>query len=217
MKRHGAVLALAALIVAAVAALAVAAAKGPKTDATQASFTAQRTAGKTRTCTGQDGNYAEAREKYAGAVTGDPRVSGKVIVRTHALINTDTGLGTSQGKFRILDPDTNHVKVHGKFVAAVTNGTQLEGVLTGHVRDAGGDPPRRDARLVANFRADATADGAVSGEFGSGSSDNTAVIQSGRCTAAKGGQGKAEKRRGQGRSQRKPKPAPREQRSKRMR
>ena len=213
MRRNGAVLALAALIVAAVAALAVAAAKGPKTDATQASFTAQRTAGKTKTCTGQDGNYAEAREKYEGTVTGDPRVSGKVIVRTHALINTDTGLGTSQGKFRILDPDTNHVKVHGKFVAAVTNGTQLEGVLTGHVRDAGGDPPRRGARLVANFRADVTPDGAVSGQFGGGTSGNTAVIQSGHCSAAKGGQGKAK----QHHAQPKPKPAPHKHRSKHLR
>jgi hypothetical protein len=196
MKRHGAALALAALIVAALAALAVAAAKGPKTDATHATFTAQLTAGKTKTCTGQDGNYAEAREKYAGTVTGDPRVSGKVIVRTHALINPDTGLGTSRGKFRILDPDTNRVKAHGKFEAAVTNGSQLEGLLTGHVRDAGGDPPRRDARLVANFRADAAADGSVSGEFGGGTSDNAAVIQSGKCAKSSSGKGKAERRRG---------------------
>src|SRR5215218_7186266 len=197
MKRHGAVVALAALMVAIVAALAVAAAKGPRTDATKASFTAQRTAGKTKTCTGQDGNYAEAREKYAGTVTGDPRVSGKLIARTHALINTDTGLGTSRGKFRILDPDTNRVKVHGKFDAAVTNGLQLEGLITGHVRDAGGDPPHRDARLVANFRADTTPDGAVSGEWGGGSSDNAAVIQSGKCGASTAHQKKAKQGHGE--------------------
>src|SRR4051794_40254072 len=145
MQRHGAVLALAALIVAAVAALAVAAGQGPKTDATHATFTAQRTAGKTTTCTGQDGTYAQAREKYAGTVTGDPRVSGKLVVRTRTLINQDTGLGTSQGKFRILDATTNRAKAHGKFDAAVTNGSHLAGVLTGHVRDAAGDPPRRGA------------------------------------------------------------------------
>ena len=184
IRRRGAVLTLAVAIVMAAAALAVAAAKGPKTDATQATFSAQLTDQKAKTCTGEDGTYTDAKERYAGTVTGDPRVTGDLLVTTHTLVNQESGLGTSRGTVRILDPATHRVKAHGKFRAVVTEGSVLNGFLDGHVH-AQGDPPRRDARLWANFRAQGTPEGAVSGEFGGGASENTAVIQSGKCGAPK--------------------------------
>jgi hypothetical protein len=185
IRRRGAVLVLAAAIVAVAAALAVAAGNGPKTDATQATFTAQLTDQKARTCTGQDGNYVSTRERYAGTITGDPRISGKLLVKSQALVNTDTGLGTSRGTVRILDPATGRTKAHGKFKAVVTEGSVLTGFLDGHVRSQGGDTPRRDARLWANFRAQGDAQGAVTGELGGGTSEDTAVIQSGKCGSPK--------------------------------
>ena len=183
IKRRGAVVALAVALVVAAAALAVAAGKGPKTDTTQATFTAQRTDGKDKTCTGEDGTYTSSRERFAGTITGDPRLTGDLVVRSHALVNQDTGLGTSRGTVRILDPATKRVKAHGKFSAVVTEGGVLNGFLSGHVRSRGEDPPRRDGRLWANFRAQVTEQGAVTGELGGGASQNTAVIQSGKCGA----------------------------------
>ena len=123
-----------------------------------------------------------------------------LIVKSRALVNQDTGLGTSRGTVRILDPATKHVKAHGKFQAVVTEGGVLNGFLTGHVRARGEDPPRRDGRLSANFRAQVTEQGAVTGELGGGASQNTAVIQSGKCGApaeAREGEGEAEAQEGQ--------------------
>jgi hypothetical protein len=184
VRWRGAALTLAVAVLMAVAALAVAATNGPKTDATQATFTAQRTDQKVKTCTGQDGTYANVRERYTGTITGDPRVSGQLVVTSHALVNQDTGLGTSRGTVRILDPATHRVKAHGKFKAVVTGGSVLTGFLDGHVRATGDTSPQRDARLWANFRAQGTEQGAVTGELGGGASENTAVIQSGKCGAA---------------------------------
>jgi hypothetical protein len=180
IRRRGATLALAVLLVAAAAAFAVAAGKGPKTDAVQASFTAQRTAGKTKTCTGEDGTYANTSERFEGTATGDARLTGKLVVTTRSLVNEDSGLGTSSGDVRILDAATGHMKAHGKFSAVVTDGSVLNGFLAGHVHPQG-DSPRRDAQLWANFRAESTQEGAVTGELGGGPSENTAVIQSGGC------------------------------------
>ena len=183
IKRRGAVVALAVAIVVAAAALAVAAGKGPKTDATHATFTAQRTDGKDKTCTGEDGTYTSSRERFAGTITGDSRLTGDLEVRSHSLVNQATGLGTSRGTVRSVDPATKRVKAHGKFQAVVTEGGVLNGFLSGHVRSRGEDPPRRDGRLWANFRAQVTEQGAVTGELGGGASQNTAVIQSGKCGA----------------------------------
>ena len=180
MRRIKSALVLAALMVVAVAALAVAAGNGPKTDEAKATFTAKLTDQKSRTCTGQDGAYAENREVYTGTITGDPDLSGDLVVRSRSLVNTDTGLGTSRGTVFIRDADSHKLKAHGKFQAVVTQGSELEGFLAGHVKQAGA-PPRRDGRLWANFHATGSADGSVSGALGDGGGANTAVVQSGHC------------------------------------
>lgn len=185
IKQRGVLLTLTLAIAATAATLAVAAGLGPKTDPTQATFTAQRTDQKVKTCTGQDGTYADAKETYTGTTTGDPRLTGKLVVKSHALVNQDTGLGTSRGTLRILDPETNKTKAHGKFKAVVTEGSILNGFLDGHVHAQGDERPHRDARLWANFRAQGTEQGAVTGELGGGTSENTAVIQSGKCASEK--------------------------------
>jgi hypothetical protein len=184
IQRQGAALVLAALMLVAVAAIAVAAGKGPKTDEAKATFTAKLVDQKSKTCTGEDGAYADNREVYTGTITGDPELSGDLKVRVHSLVNTDTGLGTSRGKVEIRDTATHKVKAHGKYEAVVTEGAELEGFLDAHVHPAG-EPPRRDGRLWANFHATGKEDGSVSGALGDGAGANTAVVQSGRCGGPK--------------------------------
>jgi hypothetical protein len=184
IQRQGAALVLAALMLVAVAAIAVAAGKGPKTDEAKATFTAKLADQKSKTCTGEDGAYAATREVYTGTITGEPDLSGDLVIRARSLINTDTGLGTSRGKVEIRDADTHKVKAHGKFEAVVTEGAELEGFLAGHVHPAG-DPPRRDGRLWANFHATGKEDGSVTGALGDGAGANTGVVQSGRCGGPK--------------------------------
>ncbi len=186
IQRHGAALVLAALVMVAAAAIAVAAGKGPKTDDAKATFTAKLTDQKSRTCTGEDGAYAASREVYSGTITGNPELSGDLVIRARSLVNTDSGLGTSRGKVEIRDAEPHKVKAHGKFVAVVTEGAELEGFLAGHVHPAG-EPPRRDGRLWANFHATGKEDGSVSGALGDGGGANTAVVQSGHCGGPKRG------------------------------
>jgi hypothetical protein len=186
-RRPGALLALALTMVLAAATLVWAAGHGPKTDATQATFTAQATNVKSRTCTGQDGAYSETRVRFTGTSTGDPRLSGNIQARAHTLVNTDTGLGTSRGRLRILDPATGQVKARAKFTAVVTEGSVLNGFILGHVRPPGDTTPQRTGRLWANFSATINAQGQASGELGGGPSQNTAVIQSGHCGSSKAG------------------------------
>jgi hypothetical protein len=195
-RRHGVLVALALAAILGVAALALAAANGPKTDAVQASFTAQATNVKTRTCTGQDGTYSATRVRFEGTSTGDERLTGRVLARAHNLINQDTGLGTSRGVLRILDPATGRVKAHAKFSAVVTEGTVLNGFILGHVRPQGEDTPKRDGRLWANFTAQVTPQGAATGELGGGTAENTAVIQSGHCGSPKAAKPKKQHKSG---------------------
>ena len=55
-----------------------------------------------RTCTGGDGSYTMTKATYTGTATStDARFAGTVTVKAHTLYNTDTNLGTVDGRFRI--------------------------------------------------------------------------------------------------------------------
>ena len=171
-RRFGIIAALAAVVLAGLAAIAVAAAGGPKTDVVKVSFTATRQSTKQRTCTGQDGTYLEARETFKGTTTGDPRLTGDLFVRTHALVNTTTGVGTSEGHFWIKQTGGHRTLAAGNFEGVGTQGTTLEGFATARLAGSGG------ARLWANFTSISSADGSqISGTLGGGGGSNTAVIQ----------------------------------------
>jgi len=171
-RRFGIATAIAAVVLAGLAAIAVAATGGPKTDVVKASFTATRQSSKQKTCTGQDGAYVEARETFKGTITGDPRLTGDVFVRTHALVNTTTGVGTSEGHFWIKQTGGGRTLAAGSFQGVGTQGNTLEGFATASLAGF------RGARLWANFTSTTSAGGSqISGSLGGGDGSNTAVIQ----------------------------------------
>jgi hypothetical protein len=171
--------------IAALAAGGVAVAHGggghqPKTEPAAATFTATPDpASRTRTCTGADGTYNETFGVYRGTSTGDPRLTGALLIRSHTLVNTTTGFGTTTGKVSISNSEGRKTAVAG-FSAVNTQNGKLDGFLTGQARDTPGK-----TRLFANFSATFNADGSqLSGELGSEAPvppQNSAVFQKGHC------------------------------------
>jgi hypothetical protein len=150
-----------------------------RTQAVAATFSASRTAVNERTCTGADGTYRVAREVFEGTVTSaDPRLAGRLTLRTKSLINQTTGYGTTEGSAWLRDTTTGRTKARARLTAVNTQLGVLNGVLEGRLKEGG--------RLVANFKATFSSPTAFSGELGSGAGENTAVVQSGRC--ARGGE-----------------------------
>src|SRR3954452_12191432 len=109
-------LALAAALVLAVAGIAVAhgGRSAGKTEPATATFTAAPTdQSKTTTCTGVDGTYAITRGTYAGTSTGDPRLTGDIVIRAKSVVNQDNGLGVTSGVVYLKDPATATTPKHG--------------------------------------------------------------------------------------------------------
>ncbi len=143
-----------------------------KTDAVAATFTGARTDLQEKTCTGSDGAYRDAHETFSGTMTStDPRLQGDLVLRTHSLVNQTTGNGTTRGQVWVRDAD-GKLLAKARLTGVNSSGGVLSGVLVGRVRDGG--------RLVANVTA-TIAGAALSGELGSGSAANSAVVQTGRC------------------------------------
>ena len=135
------------------------------------------------TCTGDDGEYRQAQEIYAGVVTGDPRLTGVAALYLASLTNTTTGNGTSQGVLLVTDPSSHQVKVRAALqgVATGTGGMNVKGLLTGLVEDQG---TNLGGRLVANFMAIRTGTVMYMGIGLPGPTANPAVIQGGHCQVA---------------------------------
>jgi hypothetical protein len=183
------------LAVAAVGMLAVAAgalasmSERPRTDEVLARLTFVSVEGKERFCTGDDGEYREARELVTLSSTGDPRLTGIAEFRLRVLDNFTTGLGTSEGSVVIRDLATRRRKVEGRFWS-VNAGTTVYGFISAHVNDNrsggededdGDDNGSMGTRLFAHLRfsfLDFT--GQIGGTWTEPRSP--AVIQSGRCT-----------------------------------
>lgn len=155
------------------------------TDAVLATFTVTQSSVRDKTCTGTDGEYRQFHAKYRGTATGDPRLTGDIVIRSKGLINQTTGMGSSSG--------TVHLKSGGRttavarYFATNTNLGVLHGYIVGHVRDrvAGGTEEQDGSgRLMANFKATFNANGTVlTGQLGGTSADprTPAVIQAGGC------------------------------------
>jgi hypothetical protein len=188
-------LAMMAAIVLAVAGIAVAhnGSGSGKTEAASATFTATPTdQTKTATCTGADGTYAITKGVYTGTSTGDPRLTGDILIRTKSVINQDNGLGVTNGTVWLKDSAApapkvtaahhgSHGRPHWKAVARLTavntNRGKLDGLLTGSAKNTTG---RGQTALVANFSAEFNADGSqLQGELGGNdpvAPDNSAVF-----------------------------------------
>jgi len=145
-----------------------------KTEAVAATFTAaptERT--KTRQCTGADGTYSVTRGVYEGTATGDPRLTGKITIRTKTVVNLTNGYGWTQGHVALRDAD-GRLKAKAHLIAVHSQRGVLNGFLNGRVKGAG--------HLLANFSAAFNATGtSLTGELGSGAAQNTAIVTSGGC------------------------------------
>jgi hypothetical protein len=190
-------LAIAAVLALAVAGIAIAHGGGgpaQKTEQVQATLTAKPVADKTKTrqCTGVDGTYAISKAVDTGTATGDPRLSGNVTIKSKSVVNTTTGLGWSEGKLYTTDPATGKLKGVAGFTAVVTEGSKLEGFVTGKVKNEAPAPAaskasengrsgKYNSTLRANFSATVAQDGTVTGAIGDGDGANTAIVHGNPC------------------------------------
>jgi hypothetical protein len=182
MKRLTALtISIAAVLASAAAAVAVATQDDrPKVDPVLATFSFASAHEKQRFCEGEDGPYIEIRAHHEGTQTGDPRLSGDIELEAHNLVNLATGLGTSEGTYTIRDPETNALKVRGRYHGIFTEGSKFHGLAVAHVKDGAGE-----SEQIGLFKADVDlTTGAVSGELGGSSPDarTPAVIRKGACT-----------------------------------
>ncbi|HEX2292902.1 MAG TPA: hypothetical protein VHH55_06275 [Gaiellaceae bacterium] len=180
-------IALAVITALATAGVAVAHKKngGTHTDAVQANFTVTQTSAREKTCTGVDGQYRQFHAKYKGTSTGDPRLTGEIVIRSKGLINQTTGMGSSRGTVYL--KSGGRTTAVARYFATNTNLGVLHGYIVGHVRDkvAGGTEEQDGSgHLMANFKATFNANGTVlTGQLGGTGTDprTPAVIQSGGC------------------------------------
>ena len=162
-------IAIAAALTLTVAGIAVASERDqPRTEPVAATLQAERTRVDERTCTGTDGTYRVARERFVGTSTSsDARLTGKLVVRTQTFVNQTTGYGVARGALVIRDPATDEPKAKGHLLAVVSAGGTWNGTIVGKVRGAG--------RLVANFSG-TSAGGTLAAELGAGTGQNSAVV-----------------------------------------
>jgi hypothetical protein len=145
-----------------------------------ATLTATRVTMQEHACTGDDGQYRQAVETWAGVVTGDPRLTGIAALSLISVVNTTTGNGTSQGLLIVTDPSTQTVKVRAIYTGVVTpGGVNLHGLMTGVVHDLGA---QLGGRLVANFQAVQNGPVLYAGIGSTGTNAHPAVIQRILCT-----------------------------------
>jgi hypothetical protein len=176
-----------------------------KTEAASATFTATPTdKSKTATCTGADGTYAITKGVYTGTSTGDPRLTGDILIRTKSVVNQDNGLGVTNGTVWLKDTATPkvsaahhgnrpHYKAVARLTAVNTNKGKLDGLLAGTAKNADG---KGSTGLVANFSAAFNGDGSqLTGELGGNAPvapDNSAVFIGRPCKPASGSAGQYE-------------------------
>jgi hypothetical protein len=176
---------LVALGVVGVIAAAVAAnGRQPDTDSVMATVVFSHVEGKTRSCEGVDGEYAEQHVTVTGMSTGDPRLSGKVTFSVYVIVNVENGVGTENGTIKISDAQTGRTKVKARVKdAGVTEIWQ--GLAFGQVRDrgSGGEATSGTGEIHANYRITFMPNGAAVMQIGGTSADGRqpGAIFSGTC------------------------------------
>ncbi len=169
--------ALAALIV---TSIAVADEKKPRSFASvSAHFTASGNV-KMRTCTRGDVTITEKRGTFSGTSTStEPRLNGSVQIALRAVTSAN-GFGIATGSFRVRG------KTQADLIAVVSSTNRLDGFLRGtaeggkgrHLSDQGDEEKGRS--FFANFSA-TLGTMSLTGDLGSGSHLNTAVLGGGQC------------------------------------
>ncbi len=167
-----------------VAAGVAASGRQPDTDSVMATVVFSHVEGKTRSCEGVDGEYAEQIVTVTGTSTGDPRLSGKVTFSVRVIVSVENGVGTESGTIRIQDAQSGRTKV--KAQAKDAGVAEIwQGLLAGQVRDggSGGEETTGTGQIHGNYRITFLPNGAVVMQIGGESADgrNPGVIFSGQC------------------------------------
>jgi hypothetical protein len=109
----------------------------------------------------------------------ETRLSGNLVITTHAVLNETTGDGWATGTWRTTDATASprtRAKSNARLSAVIDNGNHLDGLATGDVR-------RPVGRLLGNWSATIVGN-ELSGELGADapiSPDNSALIYRGGC------------------------------------
>ena len=147
----------------------------PQTSDVSAAFSATQTRMHTRTCTEGGNNFRVTNATWRGTSTSaEPRLSGMLIITTHAVLNETTGDGWANGKWRTTNTSANPrttAKSNARLSAVIDNGNHLDGLASGDVRRPG-------ARLLGNWSATIIGN-ELSGELGADAPiapDNSAVL-----------------------------------------
>jgi hypothetical protein len=164
--------------------------KTPRTEPVSGTLTASPVNVKQRICQGEDGTYIDIRGSFAGEITSsDPRLTGELeFTADRAIVNVVTGLGSFQGRFRIVDPLTGRQKARGEFSTVITEASLNHGFAVGTLSNersssAAGQDDESGERFLASYNATMDAELNVTGHFGdAGDPRLPAIIQSGRCT-----------------------------------
>jgi hypothetical protein len=173
---------IAALVALVAAGIAVAHGRNAKgTDPVSATFTATATKTETKTCTGPDGTYSIGRARWEGTSTGDPRLTGRITIKSRGVVNTTTGFGWSRGDATVRNAE-GKVLARTHFVGVVSGGTTTNGFITGHTRTVSDAAP--GGTLLANFTSTQSGN-TLTGKLGTNGSQNTAIVYSGACSRAR--------------------------------
>ena len=160
-----------ALVALAVTSIAVANGKPGSVKAVSATFTATTVAHlETRTCTGADGTFEISKGTYTGiASSSEPSLNGPIELKVRSVFNTTKSLGWIDGRLKVRG---SRDRSFGKVVAVNTHNT-LDGFVVG-------EPGHESAALLGSLTASFTRTGGfTSGQIGSGSTANAAVIAGG--------------------------------------
>lgn len=140
-------------------------------------FTATSANVSTRTCTTTDGkSLAITNARYGGTASGDPDLTGPIVLRARSVINTTDNVGVVDGSLRIDVASGRDTTAN--YSAAYDHGN-IAGLAVGRAHDP-------SARLVANLSAAfSAAGGFTGGKFGGGTAGGSAVeVGPGRCAPA---------------------------------
>ena len=167
-----------------VAAGVAASGRQPDTDSVMATVVFSHVEGKTRSCEGVDGEYAEQFVEVTGTSTGDPRLSGKVTFSVYVISTSRTASAprTERSGSRTPRPGAPRSRRRRRTQAS---GEIWQGLAFGRVSDrgSGGEESTGTGQIHGNYRITFLPNGAVTMQVGGEAADGRipAVIFSGQC------------------------------------
>lgn len=177
--RRTIVIALVAAVALTTAGIAVATLGPSGVSATTATFSAARSHGETRTCTGNGSTYEITRGRYVGTIDfAEPNneLDGPLTIDARSVLNTTTGIGYVDAWVRGRDGDRT---VRGRLVGTLDGSGKVDGFFQGRAS-------HRSGVLLGAVSATFTAAGGFAdGRLGNGTTSLPAVLVGKPCTSTK--------------------------------